>query len=217
MFSVSDARSYEFSGRKSLEELSGSVVGEMKRTSPASLRILTAGEHAEFEELLIKHLDSLYNVALHLTRSKDEAEDLVQETSLKAFRGFDQLEELWNARSWFLTILFNVFRNSYKRRKRAPFVDVELTEELLASASTKSYDQEKIFGSLMEDEVQQALADLPPEFQSVIILSDLEECSHREMAEILGCPMGTVASRLFRGRQLLRESLEAYAKRRGLL
>ncbi|MGH2568099.1 MAG: sigma factor-like helix-turn-helix DNA-binding protein, partial [Bacteroidota bacterium] len=89
--------------------------------------------------------------------------------------------------------------------------------ELLASATTKSYDQETVFGGLMEDEVQQALAELPLEFRSVIILSDLEDCTHAEIAEILGCPRGTVASRLFRGRQLLRESLEAYAKRRGLL
>lgn len=189
----------------------------MQRPGPATLRLLTAAKHAQFEELLAKHLDSLYNVAVHLTRSRYDAEDLVQETSLRAFRAFEQFDNLENARSWFLTILLNVFRNNYKRRKRAPFVDLELTEELLASASTRSYDEGAFFSGLMEDEVQQALFGLPLEFRSVIILSDLEECSHREIAEILGCPMGTVASRLFRGRQLLRESLEVYAKRRGLL
>lgn len=185
--------------------------------NPVSLRILKVEKPAEFEELLVKNLERLYNVALRLTRSKEKAEDLVQETSLKAFRAFEQLDKHTSAKSWFLTILFNIFRNNYKRQKQAPFVDLELTEELLASASAISYDQEAVFGGLMEDEVQQALSELPEEFRSAIILSDLEDCSHREITEILGCSMGTVASRLFRGRQMLRESLEDYAKRRGLL
>lgn len=188
----------------------------MKR-DPVSLRILTKTEKRAFEELLVKHLDRLYNTALYLTHSKDEAEDLVQETSLKAFEGFDQLEELASAKSWFLAILFNTFRNRYKRHKQAPIIDLELTEELVATASIKAYDQQKVFGELMEDEVHRALMELPSEFRSVIVLADLEDCSHREIAEILTCPMGSVASRLFRGRQLLRESLEEYAKHRRLL
>ena len=188
----------------------------MKR-DPVALRILTQRERVSFQELLVKHLDKLYNVALYLTRSKDEAEDLVQETSLKAFEGFDRLERPGSAKSWFLTILFNTFRNRYKRHKQAPILDIELTEELVATASIKLYDQEKLFGELMEDEVHRALSELPSEFRSVILLADLEECSHREIAEILACPMGSVASRLFRGRQLLRELLESYAKRRGFL
>lgn len=184
---------------------------------PATLRILKIEQHAEFEELLINNLNSLYNVAFYLTRSKEEAEDLVQDACLKAFRGFDTLRKRTSARSWFLTILSNVFRNEYKRKKRAPFVDLKLTEDLLASAATASYDPETVFGGLMEDEVEQALTELPEEFRSVIILSDLEDCSYRDMAEILGCSMGTVASRLFRGRQMLRESLEKFAKHRGFL
>lgn len=187
------------------------------KTGPSVLRILSQRERSSFEELLVKSLDSLYNVALHLTHSKHDAEDLVQETSLRALRAFAQTERLDNAKGWFLTILFNVFRNKYRRRKRAPFVDLELTEELLASAAAVSYDDDAVFGGLMEDEVQQALRELPLEFRSVIILSDLEDCSHREISEILKCPPGTVASRLFRGRQLLRESLESYARRRGFL
>lgn len=192
-------------------------MGEMKRTSPAPLRILSTAKQAQFEELLVRYLDILYSVALRLTRSHDDAEDLVQETSLRAFRAFGQFEGLENAKSWFLTILFNVFRNNYKREKRAPFVDLELTEGLLSSASARFYDEQTVFAGLMGDDVQQALLELPVEFRSVIILSDLEDCPHREISDILGCPLGTVASRLFRGRQLLRESLETYAKRRGLL
>ncbi len=188
----------------------------MKR-DPVGLRILTQRERVSFQELLVKHLNTLYNVAYYLTRSKDEAEDLVQETSLKAFEGFDRLEKPGSARSWFLTILFNTFRNHHKRRRQAPILDIELTEELVATASIKLYNQEKLFGELMEDDVRRALMELPSEFRSAIILADLEECTHREIAEILECPMGSVASRLFRGRQLLRESLESYAKHHGFL
>lgn len=187
------------------------------KKSAETLRILTSRPKEEFEDLLVRHLDSLYNVALFLTHSKEEAQDLVQETSLKAFRGFNRIEELRNTKGWFLTILFNSFKNQYRRHKQAPIVDIELTEELMATASRKAYDQERVFDGLMEDEVRKALMDLPEEFRSVIVLSDLEDCSHSEIAAILGCPMGTVASRLFRGRQLLCESLESYAKRHGLL
>ncbi|MEX1137747.1 MAG: sigma-70 family RNA polymerase sigma factor [Bacteroidota bacterium] len=192
-------------------------MGETNGISSRALHILNPAKNAEFEALLLKHLDSLYSVALRLTRSQNDAEDLVQETSLRALKSHEHQPQIDNPKSWLLTILFNVFKNAYKRKRKKPFVDIDLTEELLESASTVSYDQEAVFSQLMDDEVHQALDSLPIEFQSVIILSDLEECSHREISEILGCPAGTVASRLFRGRQLLRESLEAYAKRRRLL
>ena len=198
-------------------KLSVSMMGETNRSGPRPLRILNPGKRTEFEGLLLKHLDNMYNVALHLTRSKSDAEDLVQESSLRALKAYEHQPEVVNPKSWFLTILFNVFRNAYKRNQKNPIVDVDLTEELLDSASAISYDQQSVFSQLLDDEVHQALQQLPLEFQSVIILSDLEECSHREIGEILGCPPGTIASRLFRGRQLLRGFLETYAKRRGLL
>ncbi|MCH7558953.1 MAG: sigma-70 family RNA polymerase sigma factor [Planctomycetes bacterium] len=173
---------------------------------------------SEFEHILIEHLNILYTTALRLTGSKEGAEDLVQESSLKAFRKFDQLQDMNKVKGWFLQILLNTFRDRYRRQKRkAGIVDIELTEELVASASIKAYDQEKIFGDLVEDEVQEALSKLPAEFRAVVILSDLQDCSYQEIADILQCPMGTVASRLFRGRELLREYLEEYAKKRRLL
>ncbi|MCH8068653.1 MAG: sigma-70 family RNA polymerase sigma factor [Candidatus Marinimicrobia bacterium] len=173
---------------------------------------------SEFEHILIEHLNILYTTALRLTGSKEGAEDLVQESSLKAFRKFDQLQDTNKVKGWFLQILLNTFRDRYRRQKRkAGIVDIELTEELVASASIKAYDQEKIFGDLVEDEVQEALSKLPAEFRAVVILSDLQDCSYQEIADILQCPMGTVASRLFRGRELLREYLEEYAKKRRLL
>lgn len=174
--------------------------------------------HSEFEHILIEHLNVLYTTALRLTGSKEGAEDLVQESSLKAFRKFDQLQDTNKSKGWFLQILLNTFRDSYRKQKRkAGVVDVELTEELVASASIKAYDQEKIFNYLVEGEVQEALSKLPVEFRSVVILSDLQDCSYQEIADILQCSLGTVASRLFRGRKLLREYLEKYARNRGLL
>ncbi|MCH7612949.1 MAG: RNA polymerase sigma factor [Candidatus Marinimicrobia bacterium] len=174
--------------------------------------------YRQFEHLLIEHLNIMYATALRLTGFKEGAEDLVQESSLKAFRKFGQLRDVNKAKGWFLQILLNTFRDRYRKKKRkAEVVYVELTEELVAFASIKAYDQEKIFNYLVEGEVQGALSKLPSEFRSVVILCDLQDCSYQEIADILQCPLGTVASRLFRGRELLREYLEGYVKNRGLL
>lgn len=183
------------------------------------LQLVTSSEpRSQFEQLLVEHLNTLYTTALRLTGSREKAEDVVQESSLKAFRKFDQLQDTNKAKGWFLQILFNTIRDRYRKQKSKPdIVDIELTEELVASAAIKKYDQEKIFGALFEDEVQEALSKLPAEFRAVIILYDLEDCTYKEIADILQCSMGTVASRLFRGRELLREYLEEYAKKRGLL
>ena len=184
------------------------------------LQLITSAldSYGHFEELLVKHLNSLYSTALRLTGSKEKAEDLVQESSLRAFKRFDQLEDLKKVKSWFLQILFNAFRDNYKKQKRQQsIVDIELTEELVTSASLKAYDQEKVLGGILEDEMQEALYKLPAEFRSVIILSDLEDCSYQEISDILSCPLGTVASRLFRARELLRKYLEDYAKSHGFL
>lgn len=160
----------------------------------------------------------MYTTALRLTGSKQKAEDLVQDSALKAFEKFDQLQDTNKAKAWFFQILMNTFRDRYRKQKRNPAVsDIELTEELVASASIKKYNQEKVFGELGEDEIQEALLKLPEEFRTVVILSELQDCSYKEIAGILECPMGTVASRLFRGRELLREALEEFARKRGLL
>lgn len=188
------------------------------RSPRLKLVISPLTSHAQFEELLVKHLNALYSTAVRLTGSREEAQDLVQETALRAFIGFHQLQDVEKVKSWFLQILINTFRNKYKKEKHGPtIIDIELSVELLASASTTPYDQEHVLGRLLEDEVEEALQKLPVEFRSVIILSALEDCDYQEISEILGCPPGTVASRLFRARQLLREYLESYAKRHGLL
>jgi len=181
------------------------------RLVPASKPI----DRPRFEDVLVEHLDSLYRTAVRLTRHREVAEDLVQETCLRAFRAYDQLEHPGSARSWLFKILLNIFRNDAKQQK-TEFVDLELSEALIASSPLCEYDQHVVFDRLLEDEVEKALESLPDEFRIPIILSDLEDWTMAEIAEVLGRPSGTVASRLFRGRQLLRESLESYARRRGL-
>lgn len=184
-----------------------------------NLRVIPEPRQKEkFEDLLIKHLHTLYSAALHLTGSKEEAEELVQETSLKGYRGFRDLQDTSKIKQWLLKILLNSYRNSLKKRRRKEsIIDVELTEELISSASVRAYDQEKVFGSLPDHEVEHALNKLPPTFRLVILLTDVEGLSYQETAEIIGCPAGTVASRLFRARELMREYLEEYARRRGFL
>ena len=185
----------------------------------SALKLIPASkpiDRPRFEDVLVEHLDGLYRTAVRLTRRREAAEDLVQEACLKAFRAYEQLEHPGSARSWLFKILLNTFKNDAKKQK-TEFIDLELSEALIASSQLCAYDQQGVLGGLLEDEVQQALENLPEDFRIAIILSDLEDWSIAEISESLGCPAGTIASRLFRGRQLLRESLEAFARRRGLL
>lgn len=172
-----------------------------------------------FENSLLVHLDALYATALNLTKDQDRAEDLVQEASLKAWRNREQLETTQKVRAWLFKILLNTFINAYRKANREPqIVDVELTEEMLEQADgaggTNSPDPlDIILRHCLDEEVQQALDQLHTEMRTVVWLSDVEEFRVHEIAEMLGCPAGTVASRLFRGRALLRELLHTYARR----
>ncbi|MCI0603692.1 sigma-70 family RNA polymerase sigma factor [bacterium] len=183
------------------------------------LRLISAGEdQSKFEDLLVRNFHSLYSFALRLTGSKDEAEELVQETSVKGYVAYPNLREKSKVKQWLLKILLNSYRNRVKKRKRQDnILDVELTEDLISSASVGAYDQGKVFGQLPDKEIEEALGKLPSAFRLVILLADVEGLSYQEIAEMLHCSAGTVASRLFRARQLLREYLEDYAKRWGLL
>ncbi|MCI0412304.1 sigma-70 family RNA polymerase sigma factor [bacterium] len=183
------------------------------------LRLVPAPEdQPKFEDLLIKNFHSLYSFALRLTGSKEEAEELVQETSVKGYVAYPNLREKSKVKQWLLRILLNSYRNRVKKLKRQDnILDVELTEDLISSASVQAYDQEKVFGLLPDKEIEEALGKLPSAFRVVILLADVEGLSYREIAEMLRCSAGTVASRLFRGRQLMREYLEDYARRRGLV
>jgi RNA polymerase sigma-70 factor (ECF subfamily) len=161
------------------------------------------------------HLQALYSVALRMTRSEGDAEDLVQDAILRAYRFWDGYAAGSNCRAWLMRILTNVFRNRYRERAR----EQEILGEAEASAANLGQFQGKaprdaesaLFGRMLSRDVEKALATLPPEFRLPVILADLEDLSYREIADIMECPAGTVMSRLFRGRRLLQKQLADYA------
>ncbi len=189
--------------------------------SPRShLRIVASSElhpKVRFEELFLHHLDSLYRTGLRLTRKKEDTEDLLQETLLKAMRGFHQLADHSKMRAWLFQILVNTFYNNEKSRKRdLPIVDVELNEDLvMSSLDVPQYDPLEVFGNFLSDEVARALDHLSTDFRIVLLLFDVEGLRYEEIAEICHCSKGTVASRLYRAREILRRSLEDYARIHG--
>lgn len=176
-----------------------------------------------FETLLVSHLDALYTTALRLTQNQHRAEDLVQETCLKAWRHRDQLETPQAVKGWLFKILTNTFINAYRKaRREPPIVDVELTEALLEQTSTRFQQtpespQDFLLNRCLDEDIQKAYDQLHVEIRAVVWLADVEGFRQHEIARMLGCPPGTVASRLFRGRTLLRELLHDYAKRRGFI
>jgi RNA polymerase sigma-70 factor (ECF subfamily) len=175
----------------------------------------TEEKKKEFEEIAIQYMDPLYSVALRMTRNSSEAEDLVQDAYLRAYRFFDKFEKGTNFKAWLFKILKNIYINKYRKESRKPqMLDVSNVE---AAGDLEYHEtpEEEIFNKLLDDDVTEALDSLPEEFRLAIILSDLEGFSYKETAEILDCPIGTVMSRLHRGRKLLRENLYEYAKKRG--
>lgn len=183
----------------------------------------------EFEENALTHVDSLYNMALRLVFNKEEAEDLVQETYLKAYRFFDTFQKGTNIKAWLFKILRNTFINNY--RKTASMPGEVIFEDIESVGADTPYEQEtkagepadtlekkyNDLGSLVDDEVKKALDSLPVEYREAIFLSDVEELSYKDISEITNVPIGTVKSRLNRGRGLLQKSLLEYAKDRGFI
>ena len=183
----------------------------------------------EFEDIAMEHLDSLYSMAIRLVFNKEAAEDLVQETYLKAYRFFDTFQKGTNIKAWLFKILRNTFINKYRKTVNLPseifYEDVESVNsnlsykqesdsaELTDTLETKYND----LGNLMEDDVKRAIDSLPIEYKEAILLSDVEELSYSDIAEITNVPIGTVKSRLNRGRKLLQKSLWEYAKDRGFI
>ncbi|MBI3975777.1 MAG: sigma-70 family RNA polymerase sigma factor [Armatimonadetes bacterium] len=181
-----------------------------------------AGEPAaEFAALVEEHLDGLYRAGLRLTRNRDAAEDLVQDTFLKAWRAFHTFEPGTNARAWLYRILMNTYIDSYRKAEREPeiveaddvedqylYSRVQESEELRRQGNPEAIVLERI----MDADVETALASLPETFRAAVILADLEGFSYKEIARILGVPIGTVMSRLFRGRRLLQKALWEYAR-----
>lgn len=178
----------------------------------------------EFEAAALPFLDALYNMAFRLTRNADDAQDLVQETYLKAYRYYDKFEKGTNLKAWLFKILKNTFINGYRKRQNRPvesaFEDVEesfessLRDDVVTGV--KNPEQE-LLTSVLDGDVQEALDNLPTDYRMVIHLVDLEDFSYKEAASILEVPVGTVMSRLYRGRRLLEKTLLDYARRHGYL
>lgn len=179
-----------------------------------------AEKDAEFEAEFMPHIDALYNFAYRLSQSEDDANDLVQETYMKAYRFFDSYQKGTNAKAWVFRILKNSFINEFRKKSKQPAkVDYNEVEGYYNSDDTEveatvdlRVDTVK---EMMGDEVMLAINSLDVNFRTIIILSDLEGFKYEEMAKILDIPVGTVRSRLHRARNLLKDKLKGYANKMG--
>jgi RNA polymerase sigma-70 factor (ECF subfamily) len=172
-----------------------------------------------FEAEVLPQLDSLYRLALRLTTDPSRAEDLVQDTVLKAFRSWQSFQPGTNIRSWLFTILRNTFINDYRRRQREPIaMDLDAVEPHAAFRAAQDEDPEgTFFSQIVDAKVLDAIDALPEDFREVLVLSDIENMSYAEIAEVLGVPVGTVKSRLFRARRQLQEVLYDHAVEMGYI
>lgn len=177
----------------------------------------------EFERQALVHLDAMYGAAYRLTRNPRDAEDLVQDSLLRAFRFWDSFQQDSNCKAWLLRIVTNTFINEYQRRKRsrevldAATAEQDTTDGVLvhADANDKVSPEKAMLQSSVSDDVQRALESLPDDFRTAVILCDMQGLSYKEIAEIMECPVGTVMSRLFRGRKLLAAALREFAVAEG--
>jgi RNA polymerase sigma-70 factor (ECF subfamily) len=178
--------------------------------------------YAEFEKEAVPYMDAVYNFALRLTGDEDDADDLVQETFLKAFRFFDKFEKGTNCKAWLFRIMKNSFINDYRKHTKEPnkvdYEDVQNFYETIKSdeVETKHYEQD-VFTNLLDDQISNAIGKLPEDFRTVIILSDIEGFTYEEISDFVNIPVGTVRSRLHRARKMLYTQLYDYAKDRGFV
>ena len=176
-----------------------------------------------FEREVLPLLPNLYSAALRMTRNPADAEDLVQETYLRAYRGFSGFEEGTNVRAWMYRILTNTFINSYRKKQREPVTvqEDDLDEwylyDKLGESGVEPSAEAEVIRSMPDEDVQKALEALPEGFRLAVLLADVEGFSYKEIAEILGLPIGTVMSRLHRGRRALEKALWERVRERGLV
>jgi RNA polymerase sigma-70 factor (ECF subfamily) len=186
---------------------------------------LTEEDRARFQRDVLPLLDSLYSGALRMTRNPADAEDLVQETMLRAYRSFDRFEPGTNLKAWLFRIMTNAYINTYRKRQREPqkvssdeLEDFDLYQELKMHDPEMSRTPETIvLDSLVDSDITEAIDSLPDQFRMAVLLSDVEGFSYAEMAEIMDVPLGTVMSRLHRGRKALQKRLWELARDRGIV
>ncbi len=179
-----------------------------------------SSKHAEFEKEALPHTDLLYNYALRMTNDRADADDLVQETFLKAYRFWDKYQKGTNIRAWLFRIMKNSYINRYRRESKIPdtvdYDDIQNFYHSIRDEAAEGNDlQTSVFTHLLDDNVASAISELPEDFRTVVILCDIEGLTYEEIAEFVDIPLGTVRSRLHRGRNLLRAKLSRYAKLRG--
>lgn len=185
----------------------------------------TKSRRKEFEEIALPHLDAMYGTALRLTRNPRDAEDLVQDALVRAYRFWDGFQRDSNCKAWLLKIVTNTFINSYQKAKRgreilnAAVTEQEATDGVLVQE--RALSQRSPEGILIDrtfsEDVAEALAALPDDFRIAVTLCDVQGLSYKEIADVMDCPVGTVMSRLYRGRRLLKKALRDFAVREGIV
>ena len=177
-----------------------------------------------FQQEALPHMDALYGTALRLARDREEAADLVQDTFVRAYTFFERFTVGTNCRAWLFRIMHNLFINRYRRRVRerealTPARQDLLCDNLVGRASLRAYrnPEPTLHKRLLSEAVVAALDELPDEFRLAVVLADMQDFSYKEIASILDCPVGTVMSRLYRGRRQLRERLLGHAIEQGVL
>ncbi|HEV3473431.1 MAG TPA: sigma-70 family RNA polymerase sigma factor [Actinomycetota bacterium] len=186
---------------------------------------LTTEEKRRFQADALPLLDSLYGGALRMTRNPADAEDLVQETMMRAYRSFDRFEAGTNLKAWLYRIMTNAYINTYRKKQREPKkVSSEDVEDFDLYQELKDHDpmwdatpENLVLNSLVDSDILEAIDDLPEQFRLAVVLSDIEGFSYAEMAEIMDVPLGTVMSRLHRGRKALQKRLWEIARDRGIV
>ena len=180
----------------------------------------TKKDYKIFEEEFFPHIDALKTFAFHLSYNEDDANDLVQETYLKAFRFIDKYDQGTNAKAWLFKILKNAYINEYRKKSKRPtkvdFEDIVSYHEGDSGVIPGYLDlRQELFDNMMGDEVTIAINSLPIDFRTVLLLCDVEGFTYEEISKIIDVPIGTVRSRLFRARNMLKEKLKVYAESRG--
>ena len=200
------------------------LVGTRKYYSMLNMsnNVKNTTKEKEFLEEAVPHMNFLYSFGRHLTGNSDDADDLVQDTYLKAYKFWDKYEKGTNIRAWLFRIMKNSYINRYRKEVKEPnLVDFDEIQDFYTSLKEVTNDEQdleaKIFSGILDDDVSKALDSLPPDFKTVVILCDIEGLSYEEIADFIDIPVGTVRSRLHRGRKMLQSQLFDYAKQKGYI